>query len=258
MSASLDADPPYRSSDPLAPPVRGLATADTSPLPTQAYKGGNTVKRTRRLVPLAILATSLLVGAGARAADGDAEYGKRGLYLGFNGAYALDLLSTELAGALGVTIPAVNYDNSWGLNARIGYRAFSFLALEIEYEWMEGIGINLGPVPLATYKPHTLTGNVKLILPTWRVQPYLLVGAGIGSWSVEFVNPQLVANNRSGTGFGFRGGAGIDLYLTESLALNAEGTAVLNTEKFNLSNLGPPTQTSLYYFSFGAGLTYHF
>ncbi len=205
----------------------------------------------RRLIVTALAAAALFLASPVHAGD----FGKRGLYLGVNGAYGLDLLSTELAGAVGVPLPPVSYDNSWGLNARVGYRAFSFLALEAEYEWMKGIGINVNGAPVATYKPHTLTGNVKLFLPIWRVQPYLLAGGGVSIYDVEAVGTG--TSLASGTGFGFRGGAGLDLYVTESLSLNAEATAVLNTSKFD-TDIGAATETSLYYFSLSAGLAYHF
>jgi len=195
--------------------------------------------------------------AGASQAD---DFSRRGPYIGLNGAYGIDLFSTEIATAAGFATLPLSYDNSWGLNARLGYRAFGFLALEVEYEWMKGIDVSFNGLYLATYKPHTLTGNLKLYLPIWRVQPYLLAGGGLAIYSVEFT-PPLSVLNASGTGFGFRGGAGLDLYLTKSLALNAEGTAVLNTS--DLNNLGAGTftgspQTNLYYFSLSAGLTYRF
>ena len=102
------------------------------------------------------------------------------------------LLKTELAGAVGIPLPPVRYDDSWGVNARVGYRALPFLALETEYEWLDGIGI-LTPIGrVAEYRPQTLTGNVKLIAPTWRVQPYLVAGGGVGFWRVD------VAPDRSG------------------------------------------------------------
>ena len=197
---------------------------------------------------------ALLPASPGRAAD----YGKGG-YFGVNGAYGIDLFSTEITNALGVTPPPLSYDNSWGLNARLGYRIFSALAIEAQYEWMQGIDISTFGVPVGTWKPHTVTGNLKLYLPIWRVQPYLLAGGGVSIWSIEFsptAAPLVGLSQVDKTGFAFRGGAGLDFFLSESVALNAEGAAVLNTSDFTAP--GSSTQTQLYYFSISAGLAFYF
>jgi opacity protein-like surface antigen len=206
----------------------------------------------RRIALLAIVVGSLLA-AGASHAD---DFDRRGAYLGINAAYGIDLFTTEIANLAGVPPIPLTYDDSWGLNARLGYRALSWLALEVQYEWMKGIDVGLAGVNFATYKPHTLTGNLKLYLPVWRVQPYLLAGGGLAIYSLDFVGPLSVLNE-SGTGFGFRGGAGADVYLTKNLALNVEGTAVLNTSDLSL-NQATFTQTNLYYFSISGGLLFRF
>ena len=102
------------------------------------------------------------------------------------------------------------------------------------------------------------SGNLKLFLPTWRLQPYALAGIGLTSWRLD-IAPGIPLPGASDTGFAFRGGAGVDIYLTESIVLNTEGTAVLNTAQFVLPGTGAATiQSNLYYFSLSAGLTYRF
>lgn len=213
--------------------------------------------RALRIALFALALTSLLGGSTAQAED----FGRSGFYVGANAAYAFDLFQTEIYNAAGFgTGPLpLDYSDSWGFNVRAGYRLLSFLAIEAQYEWMDGIDISLPNVAfLGTYEPDVLTANLKLILPTWRLQPYLLAGAGLASWSFVAA-PNIPVGNVSGNGFAFRGGAGIDIYLTEHLALNAEGTAVLNTADFNLPNTAAATlQSNLYYFSLGGGLTYRF
>ena len=207
-------------------------------------------------IPLVVCAALLALVPASTAVAGD--YGKGG-YVGVNGAYGIDLFSTEITNALGVAPPPLSYDDSWGLNARAGYRIFSPLALEVQYEWMQGIDISSVGVPLGTWKPHTLTANLKLYLPIWRIQPYLLAGGGVGIWSIEFTPAGAAAvglAQADKTGFAFRGGAGIDIFLTEKLALNGEGAAVLNTSDF--STPGSAAQLQLYYFSISAGFVYHF
>lgn len=199
----------------------------------------------------------MLVAGGSAQAD---EFGRHGFYVGANATYAFDLFQTEIYSAAGVGTVPLDYSDSWGFNVRAGYRLLSFLAIEAQYEWLDGIDISAPAFgPVGTYDPNVLTGNLKLILPTWRIQPYVLAGIGLTSWSLD-VAPGIPLAGSSGTGFAFRGGAGLDIYLTKHVVLNTEGTAVLNTADFALpSTAGVATlQSNLYYFSLSAGLTYRF
>jgi hypothetical protein len=209
-----------------------------------------------RIVLLGITSCSLFAGAVAQAED----FGRSGGYVGANAAYAFDLFKTEIYTAAGAGTVPLDYSDSWGFNVRAGYRLLSFLAIEAQYEWLDGIDISAPAFgPIGTYEPDVLTGNLKLILPTWRLQPYALAGIGIASWDIDFA-PNTFLADTSGTGFAFRGGGGLDIYLTEHLVLNTEGTAVLNTQDFTIpSTVGVNTlQTNLYYFSLSAGFTYRF
>jgi len=210
--------------------------------------------RTLRIVLFALALTSLLAGSTAQAD----EFGRRGFYVGVNAAYGFDLFQTQLYTALGAPTSQLTYSDSWGVNARVGYRLLSFLAVEAQYEWLDGIDINYQNRLIGTYSPNVLTGNFKLLLPTWRLQPYALAGIGLTSWRLD-IAPGIPLPGASDTGFAFRGGAGVDIYLTKNIVLNTEGTAVLNTAQFVLPGTGAATiQSNLYYFSLSAGLTYRF
>jgi opacity protein-like surface antigen len=201
---------------------------------------------------LIILASSFLLAGHAQAGD----YSRSGVYVGVNGAYGIDLFGSELRSAFGVP-REVSMGNSWGLNARLGGRLLSFLALEFQYEWMNGIPLNLDGVQVANFRPHTITGNLKFYIPIKIVQPYILAGAGVGIWKLEFDNPLLGSVfNQSNTGFAARLGAGIDVYLTENVALNVEGAGVLNTSSFDFD--AAESLSGLYYFSVSAGILYRF
>ncbi len=212
--------------------------------------------RSIRIVSFACVLSMLVAGGSVQAN----EFGRRGAYVGANATYAFDLFQTEIYSAAGFAAVPLDYSDSWGFNVRAGYRLLSFLAIEAQYEWLDGIDIS-GPAigPIGTYEPDVLTGNLKLILPTWRVQPYALAGIGMTSWDIDFA-PSTLLVDASDTGFAFRGGAGIDIYLTEHLVLNTEGTAVLNTADFTLpSTAGATTvQSNVYYFSLSAGFAYRF
>ena len=222
--------------------------------------------RIRRIGALVVACAGLLLSSLAGADD---DLARRGYYINLGGAYAVDRIDATTLGVLLAVPPvAMGDDASWGLNVRAGYRRTSWLALEIQYEWMDGFSIRqLGPSAfgpanaiIATYRPDVTTVNAKFHLPIWRTDPYLVVGGGFVSYDVDFTQP-LVTLGRSDNAFAFRGGAGLDFYLTKQLVLNVEGSYVLNTDSTTIP-LSPAGQTStiddLYYISLGAGLTIRF
>ena len=78
-----------------------------------------------------------------------------------------------------LTLQQVSVDNSLGINARAGYRFLSWLAAELEYEWTSGFEVKgTGGAKPLSLEGNMLTLKAKFILPTGRVQPYLLAGFG--------------------------------------------------------------------------------
>jgi opacity protein-like surface antigen len=214
---------------------------------------------------LAILAAFVqLVPATSQADDFD----RFGPYVGLNAVYAIDLFEDQISGLFNAPPGAVDVGSSPGLNARVGLRAFSWIAIEAQYEWVQDMEVKLLGIPAANFREHVVTGNIKLFLPFWRIQPYILGGAGASYVGIE-PTPAIVALQgifgtllvaRSDWGFAGRLGAGLDMYLTKHIALNVEGTGVLTTTSFNTSDLTatPSTLDKLYYFSVSAGLVYRF
>lgn len=226
------------------------------------------------------VAAALLLCAGVASAEqtapDDDPYDRPGLYLGLAGVYTQnifdeqieDFLSDELA-----TDIRVDIDDSRGINARLGYRAASWFAAELQYEWVESYDVEgsvvLGGSPvggkLYDIGGHTLTVNTKWIVPFWRIQPYLLVGAGYSVYDVgrgvlagpvEALDNDIEIEGGSQSGFAARGGLGLDLYLSRNVVLTTEATALLTTDDFDTPDEG--AIDNLYYLSVSAGLQYRF
>jgi len=203
-------------------------------------------------------------------------FDRPGFYIGGGGTYQLnafssrieDVIEDEVEDAVPGATADFDLDESAGFNALIGYRVWSWFALEIQYEWVDEYDINGSidlPVAISgklySIEGHTLTANTKWIIPFWRIQPYLLIGGGLamsdvskGSLADAFV--LLGADIDDGTNYepAGRGGIGLDLYITEHILINAQATAVLTT-------LGSPDiddVDDLNYMSFAAGLQYRF
>jgi hypothetical protein len=137
-------------------------------------------------------------------------------------------------------------------------------AIEGQYEWVSGFDfVGTQDVPplfqkgdtLARLQSHTVTANLKLLLPIWRIQPYLLAGIG----GAYYVIDDKTGFGAGGDEWAFAGrvGVGGDLYLTKNLLAFVEVSGVLTT----LDITAPTTSqslTGLYYLSTQLGLQWRF
>lgn len=194
------------------------------------------------------------------------ELSREGYYVAAGGVYGVELLDTSPLSQRLLT--PLSTSNGWGLNVRAGNRVRSWLAFELQYEWMQGIDISQpaasiaspGPGTIGTYSPDVITVNAKFLLPIGPAQPYLLVGGGLVSYDLELLGG-LNAWSTSSNGFAFRAGGGVDAYLTKRIVFFAEGSLVLNTDitEFPAAPTGQtPIIQDLYYISVSAGFACRF
>jgi opacity protein-like surface antigen len=160
---------------------------------------------------LASLTGSLL----AQEADPDGDYGRPGFYLGAGVMRAYNLFEEELP-------PGVKVDNSFGINSRVGYRIFSRLALEAEFEWVNEFGLDANDNKILGIETLTGTANVKGFLFTGPFQPYALFGVGVMNASEK--DSAGLSVNANGTDLTFRMGGGFDFWANEKFAIALEAT----------------------------------
>lgn len=170
----------------------------------------------RRAVLLDLFVTAVvasLVALPSRAADPEAgalDAARTGPFLGVAGVYALEAFDRS-------------FDDSAGINVRVGYRAFPNMAFELTYEWLEGFDSTAG-TPERELDTHLITANARLFGLTGRFQPYALVGLGILVVNTEWRQPGAPKPYAVEAGFTARFGGGLDFYLSEHTVLNLEGT----------------------------------
>jgi opacity protein-like surface antigen len=232
--------------------------------------------RVALLLAAALLLFALPVQADDK--DDDEGFGNTGPYIGFSGVYTHNFFDAQVDDALEQFLGEkvdVAIDDSWGLNARLGYRLTSWFAIEAQYEYIDDFDvkarvpsgqINNIPVPgidknqkLFTVEGHTLTGNMRFIAPLWRTQPYVLLGAGYSLYESDVTQVgRLLINDGGGkqSGFAGRAGGGIDLYITKNIIANSEVSVLFTTQDF--SNRDTGNIDDLWYVSIGAGLKYQF
>ena len=192
----------------------------------------------------------LALAAGPARAAGN-EFARSGPYLGVAASYSTDLFENEVQDAVGLPI---DIDDTWGANARLGYRALPFLAVELEYEWLDDYDVSVAGVDALSVQAQALTANLRLIAPIRRFQPYLL--AGVGGVAFHAKDRLGLGLSQRQSSFAGRLGAGFELYLTRHLALDAGASVVLTTE--GLESAGLPDVSPLYYVSAHGGLLVRF
>lgn len=231
---------------------------------------------------LTLLFASLMLGVAMHAvpaaAQGAREYNYSGPYVGIGAGWISGTFEDEAEGVLrdisGGQQIDLSIDDSWSLNALAGYRVFSFLAAEVQYEYVgeyEISAVDNTPGPTggltgsADLSAHVITLNLKLIAPFWRLQPYVLVGVGYASYASNLSSE--VENNTGLTSvdifddfdsFAGRIGLGFDYYLTKHVVLNAGFSAVLTAKELSTSLDPSQDLGDLHYLSVGAGVQYRF
>jgi len=175
----------------------------------------------------------LTVGAVAARAQQGEDFVRKGFYVGLAGVYgSRPFVEGEAEDALPTGAEA-DADAGLGVNVRVGFRFHSHFAAELETEWRAKSDIDLllgtenrSEVELRTEK--LIAANAKGYLFLGRVQPYVLIGAGV--MSVE-LDGELPSSKDSAFSMNFAGGA--DIYLTEQVSFNAELRWVLPTGKLD-------------------------
>ena len=207
------------------------------------------------LIGLALAAVVMTPGAvlAEGPPDSGADYARRGFYLGAGGFYAIsdyDLTTSDLD-VVPPELPGLDpeFSNTGGVDVRVGYRAFSHLAFEADYQWQAGFdSTNDAIAPPLEIDTHLVSLNAKLFALTGRWQPYGLVGASLLVFNTEIVDPDFEKPWSVDYGFAPRFAAGVDFYVSEHWLLNVEGTYVVPVGSLHGANMG----------TVGAGFQYRF
>lgn len=200
---------------------------------------------TKRIL-LVVLCASVLASP-VRADDFD----RPGWFVGVGGGLGADFLSDFIEDR---TMGVVDIESTGSFNARGGYRWFSWLALEAMYEGVYGLKTRVLGVEVARFSTHALLANVKLILPIWRLQPYL--GLGVGAQQATFDGLGVLEPfDTDRWDLLLRVGLGLDAYVTKNWLLNVE---IAPSVRF--ADYGDPlgTSTDNVSLTFTGGVQYRF
>ena len=172
----------------------------------------------RKTLATSIAVAALLVGRPAAGADGS-DYGRSGFYVGAGGGVAWDFLSDFIED---ITVGLVTTPAGGSANARVGYRVWSWLAVEGMYEGAYGVNPEVLGLEIANFDTHSLLGSLKFFLPIWRVHPYFSLGAGAQYGNADFIDDILRPFDTNRWDAVLRFGFGVDAYVTENWLVNME------------------------------------
>jgi opacity protein-like surface antigen len=206
----------------------------------------------KRLCVASVVLLAVFAAPSARADDPD--FARTGPYVGIGGTYALNLLESSFDDVLDFN--NVDVGDTWGVNARVGYRALRWLSAEVEYEYLNNFNVSSDGVDLADLRAQTISANVRFIAPIKRFQPYLCLGAGATLFTLDDnIVPGLEVDHSSFSG---RLGVGFDVYATQNIVLGVGADAVLTTAEVKDPYFDGNTSSSLSYIALHFGIDYRF
>jgi len=183
----------------------------------------------------------------------DVDYARSAWYVSVAGSFDVHLFEST---ANDVSDGVVDLDNAWGIDIKVGKRIYTWLSLEVEYEYINGFDFSIFDVKVNSLQVNTLTGNVKFHYPIQRFIPYAVLGIG-GAWYRVTDDTGLFDDFDSDTALAGRAGVGFDLFLNQNWAVNANYTVVLSTY-----DLTSPTElenvSDVHYGAFQVGIAYYF
>ena len=200
-----------------------------------------------------IVAALLLVPGLAPAAES-------GPYFGIGGTFAKQDFDTgDLDRELSGTGLSADFDDTWGLNVRAGYKFNRYVAAELAFDYLPGfkwdVATRVGGTPLSgemTVDVTAWTLAVKISpFDLQKVRPYFVIGGGIMNASAD-VSASIPGYSASAsddeTDLCGKIGLGVDFFVTDRVSLGLEGAYFAG---FNdLDNIRFYTVT--------AGVAYHF
>jgi hypothetical protein len=192
-------------------------------------------------VPLSLAVLMVVGSAEARQ--------KKGWYAAAYGVYAYENLDTDDTKKKINCPVSVDFDDSWGVQARAGYVYNEYFQLEGMYEYIAPFKADKGALDDELDVMH-FSVNGKFTCPAYdSFVPYAIVGLGALTTyeDLKYKDGQSRNCKTSEWGFGGRVGLGFDYYFNPSWALGFEGAYVFGTGDVDTARYG----------AFALGLGYH-
>ena len=136
----------------------------------------------------------------------------------FGGAFAVGLEQFDDFGA------SADFDEAFGLDLWGGYRLNRILGLEGQFTYLEGFDTQVLGVDV-DFTIVAVTANAKLFALAGRIQPFALIGVGVGYYEANIAGGFSVDESDAI----IRVGGGVDLYFLDGFAFVAGVDYVITT-----------------------------
>jgi len=178
-----------------------------------------------------------------------------GFYVGAGGSYAVENFDDD-----DDDFDDINYDNSWGINAKVGYHLHELLDLEFNYDYLNKFEVDDSSTVLGTrfdvdidVEVMTYMLTLKGFFPIASEKVKLSVVAGGGLMYADADRKVRIAGTSTSSSDDeidgcAKFGLGFDYFLTQNFSAGIEGNYTLG-----FGNLD-----EIRYFNFTLGVAYHF
>jgi len=213
-----------RTAAPIAPETEEAAVSPATEMDTQA---------------------AALIASPAESPSSDTRKGKV-WYIELSGVYVVENIDADQTIAKFSGPITVDFDESWGAQLAIGHICSDMLAVEAMFEYVAPFeaftGGNKDELDVMN-----ASINAKLSYPAKKVKPYVAVGLGAMK-AYEDIRYNGATSKAADWGLSFRGGAGVDVFVTDSISIDLEGAYVIGTGDVD----------HVKYTTISLGLAYHF
>jgi opacity protein-like surface antigen len=190
-----------------------------------------------------------------------ADAAGRTFYIGIGGSYAseafdLDEVEDDLEAI--ASDSDLDYDDTWGLNLKVGYHVNNWLSLEFDFDYLsefeadEGLDVLGVPVDLDVESDViTYMAMFKFTCVLEPLKPFIVAGGGIMDADVDAKASALgvsASASESETDTCAKLGLGVDFFVTKSVSIGLEGSYVR----------GFGDVDAIGYYNLTLGLGYHF
>lgn len=141
----------------------------------------------------------------------------------------------------------VDFSNSWGVQARIGYIFNRYFSTELMCEYIFPFEASLGTTE-DKLDVMSFTMNGKFTYPIYKqIIPYVIVGVGPLN-AYEDISYKGTNSTTNDWGFAIRGGLGVDYYINQNSSIGLESAYVNGLSDIN----------HIKYITISLGIAYHF
>ena len=182
-----------------------------------------------------------------------------GMYIGIGGTFAMENFDLDELDSLRQYGFDPKYDDTWGVNGKIGYKVNPYFSVELVLEYLPDFNYN--ETARVSGTPVTIDSDLDVFTAIIaakfypfqaKIKPYLTAGVGIMQASIDtkvsapgYLSSSVSDDETDPCG---KIGLGVDMFINQNISFNLEGAYTAGFSDLD----------EIQYFTVSAGLAYHF